>query len=148
MHALTLRLTCPAGTLFVLVKRPETAVDALLVAARDGDDARVHALIDTLKGTSAVKEPAKDDVILGKWRLLWSQQAENANPLQKALAGQVCMRPSAAWSKCPRDAWTQDCTAAWEALAWRGRAALLSFCGGGGGAAMCIDSGAVCSATV
>ena len=80
-----------AGTLFVL-KKDETAVDSLLAAIRDKEDDRVQAYIKDLESSSHVRRPAKDDIIKGKWRLLWSEQADDANPLQKALSGQVSCR--------------------------------------------------------
>lgn len=33
--------------------------------------------------------PASSPVAVGKWRLVWTRQGATANPLQKALAGQV-----------------------------------------------------------
>lgn len=41
--------------------------------------------------------PASSPVAVGKWRLVWTRQGATANPLQKALAGQVC---SAAVPRC------------------------------------------------
>ena len=73
------------GTLFVL-KKTEDVVDELLVAVRDGQEGKIMALIDKLDKPSA---PARSDLIAGKWRLKWSMQSEDANPLQKALVGQV-----------------------------------------------------------
>lgn len=67
----------------------ETDIDSLLVAIRDKDQARVPVLIQRLKGTSAVKAPARDDVALGKWKLLWTEEGKKSNPLQKALIGKV-----------------------------------------------------------
>jgi len=64
-------------------------VEELLAAARDGLDARVLQYVERLSGASAVADPARSPLIAGKWRLLWSQQADDANPLQKALVGQV-----------------------------------------------------------
>jgi PAP_fibrillin len=80
-----------AGTLFVLVKN-ESAVDSLLAAIRDKENDRVKALIQELSGTSTETAPARSKVIQGKWRLLWTEQADNANWLQKRLSGQVCTR--------------------------------------------------------
>lgn len=46
-------------------------------------------MIEELQGRNEARKPAKDAVIQGQWRLLWSEQADDANPLQKALSGQV-----------------------------------------------------------
>ena len=80
--------SCVAGTLFVLVKK-ESAVDSLLAAIRDKETDRIKALVKELSSKNPTTAPAKSDAIKGKWRLLWTEQASNANPLQKALSGQV-----------------------------------------------------------
>jgi hypothetical protein len=76
------------GTLFVLVKK-ESAVDSLLAAIRDNETDRIKALIKELTGTSQYKTPATSSIVKGKWRLLWTEQADDANWLQKSLAGRV-----------------------------------------------------------
>lgn len=70
----------------------ESPVDALLEAVRAGDDARVLSLVEVLKDTSAFSSPAQDQIIDGKWRQIWSQQAKDANPLQKRLSGNKSVR--------------------------------------------------------
>lgn len=80
--------SCDVGTLFVLVKN-ESPVDSLLAAIRDKETDRVKALVKELSANNPTNAPAKSDAIKGKWRLLWTEQASNANPLQKALSGQV-----------------------------------------------------------
>ena len=77
-----------AGTLFVLVKR-ESTIDSLLAAIRDNEKDRIKALIRELAQTNPTSAPAKSEAIKGTWRLVWTEQASNANPLQKALSGQV-----------------------------------------------------------
>jgi len=85
----------------VIVKEAEQgrdvadAVEALLAAVSSKDDAKVLSLIDVLKGTSASSAPAQDPIIEGQWRQIWSQQADDANPLQKRLSGNQSVRPSA-----------------------------------------------------
>lgn len=76
------------GTLFILTKSGGI-VDDLLVAVRDGEEDMIMALIQKLEPSPAA--PARSDIIAGKWRLKWNKQAEDANPLQKALIGQVCV---------------------------------------------------------
>lgn len=83
----------------MLVKEEEqaehtTPVEALLSAVATGDNAKVLSLIDMLKGMSASGSPAQDAIIEGKWRQIWSQQAEDANPLQKRLSGNQSVRLS------------------------------------------------------
>eukprot|EP00892_Ulva_mutabilis_P007085 jgi/Ulvmu1/4749/UM020_0033.1 len=80
------------GTLFVLVKEEEDTedlppVDALLSAIEAGEDGKVVSAIEELKGSSPTTTPAKEAIIQGTWRQIWSEQAEDANPLQKRLSG-------------------------------------------------------------
>lgn len=72
----------------MLVKR-ETDVDSLMVAIRDKEQTRVASLIQRLTGKSPVDAPSRDSIALGKWRLLWTEEGEKSNPLQKALIGKV-----------------------------------------------------------
>jgi len=75
------------GTTFVLVKS-KTAVEELLdVVASGASEATVLAKIEGMKNVT--KAPARSPLAQEKWRLRWSVQADNANPLQKALANQV-----------------------------------------------------------
>lgn len=81
----------------MLVKEEEeaktaTPTEAVLAAVKAGDDSRVLSLVEELKGTSATSTPAQDPIIEGKWRQIWSQQAEDANPLQKRLSGSKSVR--------------------------------------------------------
>ncbi|GBF92568.1 hypothetical protein Rsub_05182 [Raphidocelis subcapitata] len=75
------------GTLFILVKPPRegTPLEAqLLEAAAARDDARVLSLIGILQTENPTRAPARaTERVSGTWRLVWSQQAENASPLQK-----------------------------------------------------------------
>lgn len=69
-----------------------------------GDDAKVLSLVEQLKGTSASSAPAHDPVIEGTWRQIWSQQAEDANPLQKRLSGNRSVRlPHSVRLQCARN---------------------------------------------
>lgn len=70
----------------------DTPADAVLAAVQAGDDAKVLSLVEQLKGTSPSSAPAQDPVIEGTWRQIWSQQAEDANPLQKRLSGNQSVR--------------------------------------------------------
>lgn len=58
-------------------------VDQLLAAATDGDDKKVLALIKQLQKDNPTAKPARSELVSGTWRLVWSQQSENASPLQK-----------------------------------------------------------------
>ncbi|KAI8475801.1 MAG: hypothetical protein J3K34DRAFT_516979 [Monoraphidium minutum] len=74
------------GTLFVLVKPPKegaTLEAQLLEAVVDKDDARVLSLIALMQTDNPTPDPARSPKAGGTWRLVWSQQAENASPLQK-----------------------------------------------------------------
>ena len=51
---------------------------------------QVLDLIQLLALDNPVKAPARAPEASGNWRLVWSQQAENANPLQKLGSSQVC----------------------------------------------------------
>jgi hypothetical protein len=54
----------------------------LLEAAGAGDDATVLSLVGQMQTESPTAAPARSDAVGGTWRLVWSQQAENASPLQ------------------------------------------------------------------
>ena len=104
------------GTLFILTKEGGI-VDELLVAIRDGEEQKIMALIDKLERAPAA--PARSDLIAGKWRLKWTKQTEDANPLQKVLVRQVRMESfhllSSYWY-CGRPE-QQNCAAAGRQLA-------------------------------
>lgn len=85
------------GTLFILSK-DQPLPDRLLAAIQSGaGDAQVLRLVDKLvqqqeqgtgrdsdSGPRSVPAPARDAAaVSGTWRLVWSQQAESASPLQK-----------------------------------------------------------------
>jgi hypothetical protein len=78
------------GTLFVLARATGPA-DALVSArARGLDAAAVAALAADLAASGAgVPAPATSPLAAGRWRLVWSEQAADANPLQKRLADKV-----------------------------------------------------------
>ena len=48
------------------------------------DEAGIEAAIDELGGMNPTEAPAESPLLGGKWRLVWSKQAESANPFQKA----------------------------------------------------------------
>ena len=49
------------------------------------DDAGVEAAIEELSGMNpTAPAPAKSPLLGGKWRLVWSKQADTANPFQRA----------------------------------------------------------------
>lgn len=79
------------GTLFVLMKDPSLKQQLLeLVSSSNAsDDDEVQQLIEKLQTQSPEKRPAASAKTQGKWRLLWSKQAGNANYLQKALSNQT-----------------------------------------------------------
>jgi hypothetical protein len=43
----------------------------------------VLSLIELLQEQNPTPAPARSPLVSGAWRLVWSQQADNANPLQK-----------------------------------------------------------------
>lgn len=70
------------GTLFVLVK--DVPLKAQLMAAiQQQDDEKVLGLLSLLEAENPTPNPARSPLVNGTWRLVWSQQAENASPLQK-----------------------------------------------------------------
>lgn len=79
------------GTLFVLSKEVSAKARLLeALASRQRDDDLIEQLAAEVQaegGGEAV--PASSPVAVGKWRLVWTRQGATANPLQKALAGQV-----------------------------------------------------------
>jgi len=74
------------GTTFILVK-DKTEKEQLLDFAAAGDDNAVKEMIEEIENPT--KSPATSALTEGTWRLLWSEQADNANFLQKNLAGKV-----------------------------------------------------------
>ena len=48
------------------------------------DDAAIEAAIEELSGMNPTEAPARDPKLIGTWRLMWSKQAETANPFQRA----------------------------------------------------------------
>lgn len=70
------------GTLFVLVKDVPIK-ERLLAAIQRADDELVLALISLLQQDNPTPEPARSLLTAGTWRLIWSQQAEDASALQK-----------------------------------------------------------------
>ena len=80
------------GTIFVLIKDQPPRARLLEAIERGADDSEVTAAVAALQqepGEGAVAAPARSPTAQGCWRLRWSQQAADANPLQKALAGNV-----------------------------------------------------------
>lgn len=80
------------GTIFVLIRdQPprERLLEAIQRGAGDDEVAAAVAALQQEPGDGAVAAPAKSPLAQGVWRLRWSQQAADANPLQKALAGSV-----------------------------------------------------------
>jgi len=80
------------GTLFVLSRPDEAGAAEALAGARAAglDGPAVEALARALAASGAgVPSPAQSPLAAGKWRLVWSEQAPDANPLQAALAGRV-----------------------------------------------------------
>lgn len=77
------------GTLFVL-KREESLKDTLNAALKSRKDADIEAAVDQLLTRGQGKRnPAKNLLTIGKWRLKWTKQDKTANPLQRALADKV-----------------------------------------------------------
>lgn len=78
------------GTLFVL-QREEGTKKRLTEATELGLSAEeVEAAASELSASGAgERAPARSPLALGKWRLAWSEQAPDAAPLQRALAGRV-----------------------------------------------------------
>lgn len=78
------------GTLFVLMKDPSPKQQLLdAVASQSKTNEEVQELIQQLQSQNPERRPAASSKTQGKWRLLWSMQAGNANYLQKALAGKA-----------------------------------------------------------
>ncbi|EFN58006.1 hypothetical protein CHLNCDRAFT_142183 [Chlorella variabilis] len=80
------------GTLFVLAKDvpPKQRLLDVLAQRRSRDDAEVQRLAEeVVAGGGGEAAPAASPLAGGTWRLVWMQQGETANPLQKALASQV-----------------------------------------------------------
>jgi len=80
------------GTLFVLARPDVPGAAAQLAGARAGrlDASAVLSLATTLAASGAgVPDPARSPLAAGRWRLVWSEQAADANPLQAALADKV-----------------------------------------------------------
>ena len=51
---------------------------------------QVYKLIDELVASKeSIVRPAVSPIVAGKWRLRWSEQAKDANGLQKALANSI-----------------------------------------------------------
>ncbi|BDA41845.1 probable plastid-lipid-associated protein 12, chloroplasti [Coccomyxa sp. Obi] len=78
------------GTLFILT-RDIPAKQRLIAAVQNGaDDAEVMRLLDEVVSSGGgERKPALSPRAPGRWRLQWSAQAKDANPLQKALANRV-----------------------------------------------------------
>ena len=78
------------GTLFVL-QREEGIKKKLMEARRLGlTAAEVEAAASELSASGAGEPaPARSRLAAGRWRLEWSEQAPDAAPLQRALAGRV-----------------------------------------------------------
>lgn len=47
------------------------------------DSTQVLGLISLLEQENPTPQPARSPLVSGTWRLVWSQQAEDASPLQK-----------------------------------------------------------------
>ena len=65
--------------------------DQLLTAIAAGDDGLVMRLVGLLQTENKTPAPARSAVAGGTWRLVWSQQAEDANPLQVRACVCVCV---------------------------------------------------------
>ncbi|CAL8460873.1 g404 [Coccomyxa elongata] len=77
------------GTLFILT-RDIPAKQRLIAAVQSSVDAEVMRLIDEVViSGGGERKPAVSPQAPGRWRLRWSAQAKDANPLQKALANKV-----------------------------------------------------------
>eukprot|EP00245_Coleochaete_scutata_P005884 TRINITY_DN19859_c0_g1_i1.p1 TRINITY_DN19859_c0_g1~~TRINITY_DN19859_c0_g1_i1.p1 ORF type:complete len:431 (-),score=75.34 TRINITY_DN19859_c0_g1_i1:392-1684(-) len=68
------------GTTFVLQKNPSPR-QRLLQAANSGRN--VEKAIEEIVPLNPTAAPAASEMLPGKWRLIWSSQASDANPLQK-----------------------------------------------------------------
>lgn len=44
---------------------------------------QIMGVISLLEEENPTAQPARSPLVSGTWRLVWSQQAENASPLQK-----------------------------------------------------------------
>ncbi|KAF6249504.1 hypothetical protein COO60DRAFT_1580714 [Scenedesmus sp. NREL 46B-D3] len=73
------------GTLFVLAK--DLPVDdlkgQLMAAIEQQDETKILGVVALMEQSNPTARPAKSRLVSGTWRLLWSQQAEDASPLQK-----------------------------------------------------------------
>ncbi|KXZ56530.1 hypothetical protein GPECTOR_1g476 [Gonium pectorale] len=70
------------GTLFVLVKDVPIK-ERLKEAIARQDDELVGALVQLMAQDNPTPAPARSPLASGRWRLVWSQQAESASALQK-----------------------------------------------------------------
>ena len=78
------------GTLFVLVKDDPPQDQLLERIAAKASDAEVSELVEKAAAQGGgAKNPAKNPVATGAWKLIWTKQGSTANPLQKSLAGSV-----------------------------------------------------------
>jgi hypothetical protein len=78
------------GTLFVLARAPGPAEELAAARSLRLDAAGVAARAADLAASGAgVPSPATSPLAPGRWRLVWSEQAPDANPLQRALADRV-----------------------------------------------------------
>lgn len=76
------------GTLFILV-REETPQQKLIqsaIADRSQEE-QIGMLVDTVVSSgTGIKNPANSSTIIGGWKLIWTKQGSDANPLQQRLA--------------------------------------------------------------
>lgn len=72
------------GTTFVLQKNPGPR-QRLLLAVKSGRD--VDQAVEDMVALNPTSSPASSPTLAGKWRLIWSSQASDANQLQKLTAG-------------------------------------------------------------
>lgn len=78
------------GTLFILVKDDPPTTKLLDRIAAGAKDSEILEYIEEVGNSSdGVVSPAKSSLAAGAWRLVWTQQGEKANALQKALAKKV-----------------------------------------------------------
>uniref|UniRef100_A0A383VDN0 Plastid lipid-associated protein/fibrillin conserved domain-containing protein n=1 Tax=Tetradesmus obliquus TaxID=3088 RepID=A0A383VDN0_TETOB len=73
------------GTLFILAKDLPVAdlKGQLLAAIEAQDEPKILSAVALMEASNPTQRPAKSRLVSGTWRLLWSQQAEDASPLQK-----------------------------------------------------------------
>eukprot|EP00882_Tetradesmus_deserticola_P008847 GHRQ01009333.1.p1 GENE.GHRQ01009333.1~~GHRQ01009333.1.p1 ORF type:complete len:417 (+),score=153.00 GHRQ01009333.1:317-1567(+) len=73
------------GTLFVLAKDlpVEDLKGQLMAAIEQQDETKILSMVALMEQSNPTPRPAKSRLVSGTWRLLWSQQAEDASPLQK-----------------------------------------------------------------